>query len=297
MTVPPEKHQQREKPRQKWPGAPDPVAALPFEKWSGAGNDFVLLAADDLPPTSDHAQLARVLCRRGFGVGADGLIVIAGRRAEYWNVDGSPAAFCGNGARCVGRYLLERAASGTEQVTFTLGAVPTHAWLAGPDVAVAVPAPRVLDREAIRAQGALRGDLETAFGRRILDGAWIDAGVPQLVLHLDGRPPGALEAVAESLQTRAPFAPAGTNLTCLWSRAGALAELRTWERGVRAETLACGSAALAAAYLLWEHRGGGEIALLTKGGATLVVERRAEGWVLRGPAGRICRGTASIPAA
>ncbi len=270
---------------------------LPFEKWSGAGNDFILLAAEDVSPTADCAELARALCRRGFGVGADGLILVAGEQAAYWNSDGSPAAFCGNGARCVGRYLLERAAPGAAQVAFTLGAVPTRAWLAGADVAVAVPPARIIERRIARARGALPAGFEGALGRSVLDGAWIDAGVPHLVLLLDGAPRAALDAVAGPLQARAPFAPAGTNLTCLWSGGAGVSELRTWERGVRAETLACGSAALAAAWLIFDREAPAAATFLTKGGATLGVERRADGWVLRGPATRICRGTAQIPAA
>jgi diaminopimelate epimerase len=277
---------------------------ITFEKWSGAGNDFVLLEAGDLPPGRAGAELARLLCRRGFGVGADGLIVIDGAHADYWNSDGSPAAFCGNGARCVARYLLQRDGSARDQVAFTLGAVPTRAWIedqgggeiTGDVVAVAVPAPRGIDRR-IAATGVLAGDVECALGRRILDAAWVDAGVPHLVLLLDGEPRAALDAVAQPLQDRPPFAPAGTNLTCVWLSGAGGGELRTWERGVRAETLACGSAALAAAWLLFERGEHDRASLRTKGGASLTVERREDGWVLRGPAVKICRGTALIPAA
>jgi len=259
-----------------------------FEKWSGAGNDLLLIAAAELPPGVDGAALAAALCPRGFGLGADGLLLVAGVHAEYWNADGSPAAFCGNGARCVGRYLLER--DRQERVAFTLGEVPAWAWAEPDGTAVEVPAPRLVDRHP------RTGDPAGVLGRPVLDEARVEAGVPLLVLLLDGEPGGPLAALAEPLQRRAPFAPGGTNLTCLWQPAEEPARLRTWERGVRAETLACGSAALAAAWLLYERGAGGRVALRSPGGSVLEVERRNDGWVLRGPAVRLCRGVAQLPA-
>ncbi|MBD3237116.1 MAG: diaminopimelate epimerase, partial [Candidatus Eisenbacteria bacterium] len=85
---------------------------LPFEKWSGAGNDFLLVHARDLLAASARPALTRRLCARRTGIGADGLIVLRAstRAAEYRNADGRRAAFCGNGARCVGARLLQDAA-------------------------------------------------------------------------------------------------------------------------------------------------------------------------------------------
>ncbi len=116
------------------------------------------------------------------------------------------------------------------------------------------------------------------------------------MLLLDGEPNGAIAALAEPLQGQDPFAPGGTNLTCVWQPAGEPARLRTWERGVRGETLACGSAALAAAWLLYERGAEGRVALRSPGSAVLGVERQEDGWVLRGPAVRLCRGEAQLPA-
>ncbi len=262
-----------------------------IEKWVGAGNDFILIERDALPPGVDRAALARTLCRRRLSVGADGLLVISEAGARYWNADGSTAAFCGNGARCVAAYLLAR--SGATHVDFRLGEVPSRGWrevAEGAEVAVEVPPPRVLERDGSSAELLSDLGLRSAGG---VEASRIDAGVPHLVLLLRGTPAESLIRTAPALRAHARFLPEGTNVTLMWRDEVGVANLRTWERGVDAETLACGSGALAAAAALAVTRAEGSfvrIGLRTRGGALLTVEQRATGWVLRGPAQRVFRG-------
>ena len=99
--------------KRRWP--------LPFLKYSGAGNDFILLDARKGDPIGNPGSLAKALCRRGQSVGADGLIVIEASNAKVsedslprmrlWNADGSPAEISGNGARCVARFLVDHGAN------------------------------------------------------------------------------------------------------------------------------------------------------------------------------------------
>lgn len=272
----------------------NPDYQLEFEKWSGAGNDFVLVENSALPAGSEPAALARGLCPRGLSVGADGLIVMDGEATRCWNPDGSEAAFCGNGARCVGGYLLERTRS--EEVRFRLGRVASRAWRAGGEIGVIVPAPRFL------ARGIDTQILAAGLGDQVenlLDAAWIDAGVPHLVLHLARESTAAIEAAGPALRGHKHFSPGGTNVDLLWCeppvgrRLGG--SIRTWERGVEGETLACGTGAVAAALLAFSSGEVGAIDLRTRGGCTLRVERAGDEWVLRGPAQRVYRAAAPRP--
>jgi diaminopimelate epimerase len=259
-----------------------------IEKWVGAGNDFILVERDALPPGADPAALARTLCRRRLSVGADGLLVISEAGARYWNADGSAAAFCGNGARCVAAYLLS--GSGATHVDFRLGEVPSRGWREAAEVAVEVPPPRVVERDGSSAELLSDLGLRSAGG---VEASRIDAGVPHLVLLLRGTPAESLIRKVPALRAHARFLPEGTNVTLMWRDEMGVANIRTWERGVDAETLACGSGALAAAAALTVTSAEGSfvtIGLRTRGGALLTVEQRATGWVLRGPAQRIFRG-------
>jgi len=308
---------------------------LPFEKWTGAGNDFIFLRKDDLPSAVSPSLVARSICSRTFSVGADGFLLIDGDSAEYWNSDGSPADFCGNAARCFGRYIFEnitselgddhRIAPGTS-FQMKLGTVSSSAYF-GPSglMTVSVPAPIVIAPDVSLDKLAATSRIETAALTKAL---LIDSGVPHLVLCTEPgekgqaffeMPSDRLCEIATSLQPT--FLPEGTNVDLLKmkteygsydsdpaqrmeetkTRNLAAAALRTWERGVGSETLACGSGALAAALvldLLQNHDQsspkGQTISIETRGGDILEIENSEKTWMLRGPAFRICRGRAEL---
>lgn len=253
-----------------------------FEKWSGAGNDFILMEASELASALSPAQAARRLCARRRGIGADGLILLRSGRADYWNCDGSPAAFCGNGARCVGAHLLAR--SDEAKVAFSFGAIATSAWRDRAEIVVTVPTP-YYERAAL--DPAILGDAAPSVTRASL----VSAGVPHVVLRADRIETLALEAWAPGISHHPDFGPAGVNVTLV----GADQRVRTWERGIESETLACGSGCLAAARVLYDEGKQKKIALQTKGGDLLTVYAEADGWLLRGPALKIFRGVAEMP--
>ncbi|MCK4305803.1 MAG: diaminopimelate epimerase [Candidatus Eisenbacteria sp.] len=264
--------------------------AVSFEKWSAGGNDFILVAGDEVSGQIAPLQWARLLCRRRHCVGADGLIVVDGESGRFWNADGSQADFCGNGARCLGAYLLAR--TGRTETGFQLGATALRAWMEDELVALAIPAPRFLAREL---EPSLLGSSLGDQIHRLSDAAWIDAGVPHLVLRFEGKPPLPLEDVSRQLWNREPFSPGGTNVIFLWGSGRGAGEwggwIRSWERGIEGETLACGSGAVAAALLIISGEAQVQsVALSTRGGSVLQVEQRGSTWVLRGPARRIYRG-------
>jgi diaminopimelate epimerase len=214
---------------------------VPVTKMSGAGNDFVVLGPEGIALVGrDLSAWTRRVCRRGVSIGADGVLVVEpgrdGRiRVTFRNPDGEEA-FCGNGSRCAARYALTRGMAGPT-MTLDTAAGEVEAEIEGVRVRLTLPPPRDL--------GHWKGSVgdEPLSGRRIL------AGVPHLILHVDDLDRAPLARWGPPLRRHPDFGPPGTNVDLVqWRDDGALS-VRTWERGVEGETLACGSGAVAAA--LW----------------------------------------------
>lgn len=194
-----------------------------FWKLSGAGNDFVLLRGP--VPAARARALARRLCDRRAGVGADGLLVAAPGRVLYLNADGS-RAFCGNGARCAAWWLSK----GRGAVAFALSGVPVRAVVAGGRARVRMP-----DAPAPKA-------VKTSLGPAV----FVDTGVPHAVRRVKGLAAFDVAGQGRRLRSDRAFGRAGANADFIELGRGAVA-IRTYERGVEAETLACGTGAVAAA--------------------------------------------------
>lgn len=209
---------------------------IKFSKLSGAGNDFVLVEGP--LPASEARALARRLCRRREGVGADGLLVADRKsspcRVEHRNGDGS-RTFCGNGARCAAWWLVNKGWA-KPRFSFFLSGIRVLAVVAKCKARLSMPEvdpPRVYR--------------VVAAGRR-LRAALLDTGVPHAVVKVT---PAALERLSISLLGRAlrrhpAFGPNGANAD-FSARTKSGLRLRTYERGVEDETLACGTGAVAAA--------------------------------------------------
>jgi diaminopimelate epimerase len=210
---------------------------ISFDKTSGAGNDFVLLAG--LPRGRSGAALARRLCDRRRGVGADGLLVLSRRggrvRLDYWNADGS-AAFCGNGSRCGALWASGRGWTKGRRFVLDTARGPLDVRLTGRNRAeVAMPSPKDL-RLGLR--------LRTSAGARRVH--FIDAGVPHAVVFVPDVEKVDVKTLGRELRFHKSFGKAGANVDFVTARDGAL-RLRTYERGVEDETLACGTGVVAAA--------------------------------------------------
>lgn len=240
-------------------------------KLSGAGNDFVALVEPEVDPTAPEIA---AWCRRGLSLGADGLFTLRrapdGARMAYWNADGRPAELCLNGTRCAARLAFELgwAGAGDDELRLETGAGRVLARRHPTDrsaIVLDLPAPTELpQRVAPEIDGVIH------------EGWFLAVGVPHLVLLW----PGALEraplaALGPALRAHPRFA-AGTNVNFVRFPARDRMEIRTYERGVEAETLACGSGTLAAA-AVGLHLGLADLPLtaLTAGGFTLTV---GDGW-------------------
>ena len=225
--------------------------AIPFWKMSGSGNDFVVIDnRDGILPQELASSFTRAVCRHRVSVGADGVVLIAesvesGVHFEwrYINADGSDGEMCGNGAMCGARFAVLNGIAPVECVFRTESGL-VHAWV-DPDPAC----PNV--RIAVADPSALRSGVElTAAGRKLNLHA-ITVGVPHAVVivpDVDSFAPGnELVPIGRSVRHHEQFSPAGTNLNVIAIRNRHTIRMRTYERGVEAETLACGTGAIASA--------------------------------------------------
>lgn len=272
---------------------------IQFSKYSGAGNDFVL-AADEQLAGGDPSDVARRICPRSTGVGVDGLVVAArdapGRfRVRFFNPDGSEIDMCGNGTRCVARYLVDEGWADPRHVLLT-GQGPIQAEVGDGQVALVY---------RLRPDVEEHRELETPDGTRR---AWlVRIGVPHLVLPLEEMPEGPIGDLCRPLRRHRALGPGGANVNLVELDAGDSGSIRTWERGVEGETSACGSGAMATVLALnGAGLAGPELDLTTRNGASLRVARLGDGSPggrdggepvrLSGPAIRIFEGRFPRPA-
>jgi diaminopimelate epimerase len=263
------------------------TAGIDVLKMCGAGNDFVVLgpaAVSALP--ADLPGWVRRVCRRRISVGADGVLLVepAGPdrvRVRFYNPDGSEA-FCGNGSRCAARYARLHGLAGPSMVLDTaVGEV--GAKLVGEEVRLTLPPPRDL------------GDASVRVGADLLTGRHVDAGVPHYVVFSDAPAEAPLERWGPAVRHDARFAPAGVNFDVAGPVEQGVLRVRTWERGVEGETLACGSGAVAAAFARRLLGAGQTLTVIPRSGIPLRVELpgprdRPLGAVLAGDARIIFRG-------
>lgn len=200
-----------------------------FVKMHGAGNDFVMIddRAGDFP-ADDYMRVAAMATRR-YGIGCEGVILVqksdvADFRMRFFNPDGSEAELCGNGARCVAAFAREIGAAKSDRMTFetiagTIAAEIVDASL----VRIAMPQPRDFGDD------------------------FVVEGVPHKIVVVENLAKTDVETKGRRIRMSSEFAPAGTNVDFVVYRSPNRVTIRTYERGVEAETGACGTGAVAAA--------------------------------------------------
>jgi diaminopimelate epimerase len=233
------------------------VTPLRFYKLQGAGNDFVLLDAQaQLFSGWEFAALARRLCDRRFGVGADGLLIVEpSERADYrmrlYNADGSEATMCGNGIRCVARYLWEYHCPDAGSLAIETGAgIRRVHRLSQGRFQVEMGVPRLMPSPPVSPSPNLLGEGEQAvlLSHAVGEGQGVRAnfvhtGAPHLVLFVDSVDAFPLETLGPQLE-RYPQFPDRVNVSVAQVESPSLVRARVWERGAGA-TLACGTGACA----------------------------------------------------
>jgi diaminopimelate epimerase len=214
---------------------------IPFFKMNGCGNDFILIDNRDGVVTDDELpELIRGVCRRRLSVGADGLILIendrqADFRWRFFNSDGSRAEMCGNGARCAARFARVNGIAPAE-MTFETDAGPVHALVGSSSVRVGMPDP--VD---------LKLDLQVELENGAVNLSTVNTGVPHAVCVMDQIEAIDVVALGREIRYHSDFAPAGTNANFIAADGGNAIAVRTYERGVEDETLACGTGCIASA--------------------------------------------------
>jgi diaminopimelate epimerase len=228
------------------------VSATRFFKMTGSGNDFIILDGRESAESAwTPARIAGV-CDRRNGVGADGLVMLApehdGIRMHYWNADGSRAAMCGNAALCSARLAVRLGLARQERIRLLTDAGPVESRCVGDREMAEIRLPDAAIPSAVPAIAAGPGERAIWLGT---------VGVPHLVVLVDDVGRVDVEGRGCELRHHAAAGPAGANANFVSApkRSGAPWPIRTFERGVEGETLACGTGTVAAGLALAAHCG------------------------------------------
>lgn len=268
---------------------------LNFWKMNGAGNDFVVIDNRKLDANLNGEQIEKI-CDRNRGVGADGLLAVepaengADYKFRYYNADGGEAEMCGNGARCFGRFTADLNDQSSDEVSFETIAGTLTAKMIEDDVQIAMSDP--VD---------LGFDLPIAIEG--LDAAvhFLNTGVPHAVVFVDSVSELDVVKLGAAIRYHQHFAPNGTNVNFVEVLAPGHIRIRTYERGVENETLACGTGMVACALL--HHliaRAESPVKVDVKGGDTLEIGFQAlakqefRDVTLTGPADMVFEGEIEI---
>jgi len=256
---------------------------MEFFKMTGAGNDFILFDNRTGGLKGDRlGDLIRRICTRALSVGADGVILlepssVANVRAAFFNPDGEPT-FCGNGARCAARLAYLKGIA-PARMTVETSVMVHRAEVKGSQVSFEMRDPRGFD-DAV----------EVEVASETFRGVSVDTGVPHFVVFRPFAESGSIDTLGRALRSHPRFAPAGTNVNFVQQAQDGTLSMRTFERGVEGETLACGTGAVAVALAAAASGGASSpVALRTRSGAALTVRyegppRRASGVRLEGEA-------------
>jgi|Deesub1362B_J571_1020462.scaffolds.fasta_scaffold02165_1 diaminopimelate epimerase len=280
---------------------------MKFYKYHGAGNDFVLV--ENLRGEIEEKtkpELARKLCHRHFGVGGDGLLLVersdkADARFRYFNSDGSEAEMCGNGMRCFAKHLydfgiVKREKMRIETLAGVLNVEVYPSDGIAKEVRVEMGLPRFLRKEipALGEGRFIKQKLRVA-GEE-LEVSAVNTGVPHAVVFVHDLANVDVLRLGRALRFHEAF-PQGTNVNFVEKLGENLFAVRTYERGVEGETLACGTgitACGAIAVLLGEASPEKPIEIRARGGTLYVEVEVEDGEVvnlrMRGPAKRVFRG-------
>jgi diaminopimelate epimerase len=220
-----------------------------FTKMNGAGNDFILFDNRTGSLKLTPEQITR-LCDRHAGIGADGIIILVPCKSgaadwawDFYNSDGSPAEMCGNGARCFARFV-QRLTGEKKNLTFETKAGVISASFAGERVTINLTAPKDLK---------ISQPISLSIGKSVVHS--VNTGVPHAVLFVDDTDKAMVTSLGSELRYHSGFAPRGTNVNFVQVRAPNAIRVRTYERGVEGETLACGTGVSASALIAAELNG------------------------------------------
>ena len=266
---------------------------LRFTKMNGAGNDFILFDNRTRDIDLDRNQIAQ-LCDRHRGIGADGILLLekptnrADFRMRYFNADGGEAEMCGNGARCFARFA-NKVGEQKAKISFETPAGVISAELKGDLVTLRMTEPTDL---------RLNVDLSVVTENKPVH--FINSGVPHVVIPVAKIDDADVRREGAAIRHHKMFSPNGTNVNFIEKRGPNKIAIRTYERGVEDETLACGTGIVASALIFAASENtNGPISVIARGGDELDVGFEKSGdrfrnVTLTGPAEFVFEGTIEI---
>jgi diaminopimelate epimerase len=269
---------------------------ISFVKMVGSGNDFVI--AENL--TGNLTQLARQICQRKTGVGADGLLALektrhANIRMRVINPDGSEAEMCGNGARCVAIYLKQVKKLKSKKLSIETKAGQILAEVNNDNAKIKMSHPR-----------DIKLDIPLTVNYRDIKVSFIDTGVPHVCVFVEAIENIDAAGIGRQIRFHKNFAPRGANVNFIEQVDKNFIKVRTYERGVENETLACGTGSVASAiitFLKWQSQkikpGRFAVKVLTLSTDTLQVsfdykEGKVSNVWLEGPAKIVYKGEYNV---
>jgi len=266
---------------------------LRFTKMNGAGNDFILFDNRTRDIDLDRNQIAQ-LCDRHRGIGADGILLLekpinrADFRMRYFNADGGEAEMCGNGARCFARFA-NKVGGQKAKISFETPAGVISAELKGDLVTLRMTEPTDL---------RLNVDLPVIAENKTVH--FINSGVPHVVIPVAKIDDADVRREGAAIRHHKMFSPNGTNVNFIEKRGPNKIAIRTYERGVEDETLACGTGIVASALIFAASENtNGPIGVIARGGDELEVGFEKSGdrfrnVTLTGPAEFVFEGSIEI---
>jgi diaminopimelate epimerase len=244
---------------------------IDFTKMNGAGNDFIIIDNRSCEIRLRPDQIAR-LCDRHRGVGADGVILLAPPVGDadwawdFYNNDGSSAEMCGNGSRCFARYV-QRLTGVDKGLRFETRAGVISAIFKGDAVTVNLTPPRDM---------RLREKIPLLSGNAEIHS--LNTGVPHAVFFVADADKAMVTQLGSEIRFHPHFAPRGTNVNFVQVRGPGSIRVRTYERGVEGETLACGTGVTASALIASElHNFKSPVRVQVQGGEMLEVSFEGSG--------------------
>ncbi|MFH1074913.1 MAG: diaminopimelate epimerase [Candidatus Firestonebacteria bacterium] len=257
---------------------------IDFSKISGTGNDFLVID-DRKKALADPGKFALTVCNRKRSVGADGVLLVEkSKKADYkmriLNSDGSEAGMCGNGIRCIGLFAYLKKIAGKEQSVETLSGLKTVTILDAKKGLVDVNMGRPEDEKI--------GMVIKTGGKKFI-GYFVNTGVPHTIVFNDSV---NVSEYGRQIRYHKIFKPAGTNVNFVKVVDQNTIKVRTYERGVEAETEACGTGSTASAYItniLCKTKFPTEV--VTSGGDRLQIDADEDGNLyMSGSVTYICEG-------
>jgi diaminopimelate epimerase len=259
---------------------------ISFWKMSGSGNDFIIIDNRQLLfPKDDVRNFVAKVCRRSLSVGADGVIFIEPSdkfdfKWDFYNADGSTAEMCGNGSRCAARFCYLNGITGKKVQFESIAGIINAEITEGANVKV----------KLTKAKDC-KFDFPIDADNDVFKGSFVNTGVPHTVIETDDIEGFDVKKYGHIIRFHPLFSPKGTNVNFYKINSNNIVRLRTYERGVEDETLACGTGAAATAYILNKKgKVGSPVSIHTSGGMELKIHLEGDDIFLEGEARVIYKG-------